>query len=348
MTFATIDLPFSGKPIVAAYQDGFGIVNVLGTNQWYQSDLFDLSTWQALNFTSADSKPDDVVALLSVQRNVWVLKEFDTEVWTNAGLPGFAFQRLQGVFIEFGCAAPFSASILGEEPIWLARNKEGAGMVVMMQGYSPKRVSTHAIEREIQSYSSIDDAIGFTYQQEGHLFYQLTFPTGDKTWVYDLTTGLWHQRASFENGQFHRHQANAYAFFKGQHVVGDYKSAKLFTFDMDTFTDCCNTKKWVRSWRALPKPTDTPVRFNSLRVDMETGAGVPDGTEPDVVLRWSDDGGHTWSNPRIESAGNTGETARRVMFKRLGSTRRNSGLDRIFELSSTDPFKVALIGGELE
>ena len=81
---------------------------------------------------------------------------------------------------------------------------------------------------------------------------------------------------------------------------------------------------------------------------MQTGIGVPDGTNPQAVLRHSDDGGHTWSPERYAGVGKTGETTRRVKFNRMGSTRRNNGLDRIFELSSTDPFPVALLGAELE
>ena len=146
---------------------------------------------------------------------------------------------------------------------------------------------------------------------------------------------------------FSRHWGNCFAYFGGLVVVGDYQSGNLYSLDMDTYTDNGTQRKWLRSWRALPKPTDTPIKFSSLRIDMQTGA-APDGTTPRCMLRWSDDGGATWSDYRIAPAGAPGQTALRVKFNRLGSTRRGSGLDRIFELSSTDPFKVALMGAELE
>ena len=117
---------------------------------------------------------------------------------------------------------------------------------------------------------------------------------------------------------------------------------------MNTLTDNGTPKKWVRSWRALPQAVFDPMTFSSLQIDMQTGIGIPDGTNPQVVLRWSDDGGHNWSNPRILAAGQIGKTALRVKANRLGSTRLNSGLDRIFELSSTDQFPVALIGADLQ
>lgn len=350
-----VALPFTGA-VAAAYQDGFGVVNQLGTNQWWQSDLFDFSTWDPLNFTSADAKPDNVVALGDVQREVWVLQENETSVWVNAGLPGFAFQRLEGVFEETGCAASFSVATAGDSLIWLAKSERGAGFVVMTNGYALIRISTFALETAIAGYIKtvgISDAIAYTYQQEGHLFYVLTFPAANATWCYDVTMSLaarqpqWAERLSFANGQFGRHWSNCHALFQNRNVVGDYRNGNLYLLDLDAQTDNGTPRKWLRSWRALAKPIYEPVRFDSLQIDMQTGIGVPSDGNPQMVLRWSDDDGHNWSNERFVSAGKTGQTAQRVKFNRLGSTRRNSGLDRIFELSSTDQFGVALIGAEL-
>lgn len=348
-----IPLPFNG-PVSASYQDGFGFVNVSGTNQWYQSDLFDLSVWQALNFSSADAKPDSIIAIGDIHREVFLFKQTNTEIWVNAGLPGFAFQRLDGPFIEMGCVAPFSVAKAGEVLLWLAQNDQGQGIVAMVEGYAARKVSSHAIDHAIQSYGTISDAIGYGYQQGGHLFYVLTFPTANATWVLDLTATeqakqpMWHQRAALSNGALNRHWGNCGVFFGGKNVVGDYLTGNLYAFDLNQQLDNGAQRKWLRSWRALPKPSEQPVRFNSLRIDMETGAGVPAGTTPQCMLRCSDDGGHTWPISRIAAVGPTGATANRVKFNRLGSTRRNTGLDRIFELSSTDQFKVALIGAELD
>lgn len=131
-------------------------------------------------------------------------------------------------------------------------------------------------------------------------------------------------------------------------VVGDYRNGNLYLLDPSALTDNGTQRKWLRSWRALAKPVRIPVKFNELAIDMETGADdIPEDTNPQAVLRWSDDGGHTWSNEKFAPVGTTGQTAKRVMFKRLGSTRRLTGLDRIFELSSTDQFKTALLGAEI-
>jgi hypothetical protein len=349
----TVPLPFAG-PVSASYQDGFGVVNVSGTDQWWQSNLFDLSIWDPLNFSSADAAPDDIVAIAELHEEQFLFKQTNTEVWINAGLPGFAFQRLAGVHIEMGCAAAFSVAKAGEALIWLAKNEQGEGTVQMVSGYQPRKISTKAIDGAIQSYSTISDAIGYAYQQNGHLFYVLTFPTANATWVYDVGESekagfpLWHSRAAFAGGKFSRHWSNCYAAFAGKCLVGDYRNGNIYAFNMNAQTDNGTPKKWVRSWRALPEPVYEPMTFESLQIDMQTGIAIADGTNPLAVLRWSDDGGHRWSNERFLAVGATGETARRVKANRLGSTRLNSGLDRIFELSSTDLFPVAIINADLQ
>lgn len=350
-----ITLPFlpNGQPISACQADGFGLINQPGTSVMWQSDELDLSVWRGLNFASADGDPDPIVALAQQHREIFVIKEVDIEIWTNVGSPGFVFARLTNIFIQAGAAAINSGAKVGETLVWLSRNSQGQGVVVQLQGYNPARVSTHAIEHAIQEYSTISDAIGMSYQQEGHQFYMLTFPTGNATWVYDATASaqagmpMWHQRAAFLNGQFGRHWANCAVAAYGLNLVGDYRNGNIYQLDLDQQLDNGTQRKWLRSWRALPQPSLDPVRFSELSIDMQTGIGVPDGAAPEVELRWSDDGGHNWANQVMTAAGPPGATAIRVRFDRLGSTRRNSGLDRIFELSSADQFPAALIGADL-
>ena len=219
VSLTQINLPFTQGPVSATYQDGFGLVNQSGTPNVWQSNSFDLSTWNALNYTDADATPDNVIALATLNREVRFFKEQHTEVWVDAGLAGFSFQRLEGVFIEHGCDAPFSVALAGQSLVWLARNAQGERICVQSVGYEPKRISTHAVEKEWASYPAVSDAIGYCYQQEGHTFYVIAFPSADATWSIELTDSamagepLWHQRAAFDplSGEFHRHYSNAYA-----------------------------------------------------------------------------------------------------------------------------------------
>jgi hypothetical protein len=351
-TLTSLSLPFP-SPTIAVYQDNFGLVLQGNTRTVWQSNVGDLNTWSALNFTTIDAQADLLVTVANLNDQVWFIKNTNTEVWQNAGLNGFAFQRIAGALIERGCWAPFSLAKTGDSLIWLARDAQGINTVVATSGYSVVPVSTEALSYELSSYSTTADAVAFAYQQEGHLFYQISFPTANKTWVFDVTASgrtkvpIWHQRASFAAGQFSRHLANDFALFNGLRVVGDYQNGNLYSYDLNVLTDNGAQRKWLRSWRATQQSASQPQRFSDLTITMETGAQVPDGTNPQLMLRYSDDGGHHWSNERFGSAGKTGETALRVKFNRLGSTKRNSGLDRIFELSSTDPFKVALLSAEL-
>lgn len=354
--FTQIVLPDTlTAPLTAASLDTFGLVNQQGTNIWWQSDSLDLTTWNALNFSFADALPSNVVAIKMFKRQLWLLKTDSVEIWVDQGLSGFAFSRLDGPFSHIGCAAPFSVSRVGDSIVWLTKSDHGQGQIVMATNYQPIRISNHAIERQIATYGKISDAFAYSYQQEGHLFYVITFPSANVTWAYDVTASqllgipCWHQRAALNvsTGQFDRHQSNCYAFFNGLHLVGDWRSGNIYSMDLNVLTDNGAPRKWLRTWRAMSEPTLQPTRFDALQIDMQTGIGVPPGTAPQCSLRWSDDGGHVWSNPMQAAVGPTGATAQRVKFNQLGSTRRNSGLDRIFELSSSDAFAVGLIGAEI-
>jgi hypothetical protein len=134
----------------------------------------------------------------------------------------------------------------------------------------------------------------------------------------------------------------------GRGVLGDYSSGNLYAFNPNTLTDNGTARRWLRRWRGLPAASEAAERFSALTVDMQTGIGVPDGTHPHVSLRWSDDGGHTWSSDRIVAVGRLGSTIKTVKFNRLGATRRFKSSDRTFELSSDDPFLVALLGADVE
>ena len=221
---------------------------------------------------------------------MWVFGTQTTEVWVDNGVAGFGFERLPGVFNESGCVAPATAIELGENVAWLGSTVDGRGIVMMSNGLNAQRISTHAIEREIQSYGNIADAFASTYQIQGHLFYVLTFPTGDATWCFDATTGLWHELASFDNGDFHRHRQNCAAQFNGNTIIGDFENGNLYQFDLNTQTDAGQKKKWLRSWPAQG-PGQISLRndrYVQLQVYMDTG-NDNDTPVPIRVLASSDE-----------------------------------------------------------
>jgi hypothetical protein len=299
---------------------------------------------------------------------------------------------------------------------WLGTDARGQGIVYRANGYTGVRISTHAVEYAIAQYGNISDAIAYTYQQEGHAFYVLTFPSGNATWVYDVATQAWHERAGWSDSGFMRHRSNCQCNFNGNIIVGDFENGNIYTFDLDVYADNGDIQKWLRSWRALPTGTNNLKRtaHHSLQLDCESGVGLnlypayeseyidtednkdlvaeyvqtylvtqsgvtltteagdgyeplgqydlPDvditgynlvttaypaapGYDPDVMLRWSDDGGHTWSNEHWSQMGKIGEYYRRVFWRRLGMTLKLR--DRVYEVSGSAPVKTTIMGAEL-
>jgi hypothetical protein len=232
---------------------------------------------------------------------------------------------------------------------WLGKDARGQGIVYKAAGYIGQRVSTHAIEWQMQEYADISDATGYTYQQDGHSFYVLNFPSADTTWVYDVATGAWHERASFVNGDFNRHRADNQMFFNSTTVVGDYQNGKIYEFDLNVYADDGAPQKWLRSWRALPTGANNLSRTiqHAMQLDCETGVGLVtgQGSDPQVMLRWSDDGGHTFSNEHWKSMGAIGKFGKRTIWRRLGATMKIR--DRVYEVSGTDPVRIYIMGAEL-
>jgi hypothetical protein len=305
------------------------------------------------------------------------------EVWYDAGLPDFPMARIQGAFNEIGCLAAYSVAKLDNGLFWLGTDQRGNGIVYRSKGYSGERVSTHAVEWQIQQYSNLSDAVGYTYQQDGHSFYVLNFPTANTTWVYDVATGAWHERAGWENDAFTRTRGNCQLNFNNEILIGDYRAGELYAYDPTVYSEAGTTQKWLRSWRALPTGQNNLTRTtqHSLQLDCQAGVGIsgadysylddgylatedsnliitedgnyimtqgalPEpGVNAQVMLRWSDDGGHTWSNEHWKSMGQIGQTGYRTIWRRLGMTLKLR--DRVYEISGTDPVQIAIMGAEL-
>lgn len=340
------DFPGAGT---VCYIDGYFVFNEPNSQKIWVTSLLNGTDIDPLDFASAEGSPDGVVGIIADHRELWVFGTNSVEVWSNTGNPDFPFSRIQGAFNELGCVAAYSIAKMDNGLFWLGQDARGQGIVYRANGYMGQRISTHAVEWQIQQYGNLSDAIGYTYQQDGHSFYVLIFPTANTTWVYDVSTQAWHERAGFVNGEFTRHRSNCQVFFNNEVLVGDYQNANVYAFDLNNFSDNNNVQKWLRSWRALPTGQNNLKRTaqHSLQLDLETGVGLNlgQGSDPQVMLRWSDDGGHTWSNEHWVSIGKIGEFYRRAIWRRLGMTMKLR--DRVYELSGTDPVKIAIIGAEL-
>ena len=439
--FAQItDADFPGA-VTVGYLDGYFVFNEPDSQRFWVTSLNDGTAVDPLDFASAEGNPDNIVSLMVDHREVWLFGNNTIEVWYNAGAADFPLERIQGAFMETGCLAPYSVAKLDNSVFWLGSDARGNGIVYRNNGYNAQRISTHAVEWQIQQYGVLNDAVGYSYQQDGHSFYVLTFPTAQATWVFDVATGAWHERAAWDGVQFRRHRSNCQANFAGQVLVGDWENGNVYAFDMTWHKDFVSEQRWLRSWRALPTGQNNLKRtaHHALQLDCEAGApfqnegivnwsAVSDGVlaaavmlqpqralwserfngrmigdvtndnllgsgdaleffrygagtitnttyiayirdavtpillnnpqkykgylvenlslgNPQVMLRWSDDGGHTWSNEHWAGMGMVGEYGKRVIWRRLGMTTKLR--DRVYEISGSDPVKIAIMGAEL-
>jgi len=342
------DVDFPGAQMVG-YVDGYFVFTEPNSQRFWITAILEGTSVDPLDFASAEGDPDNLVSLIIDHREIWLFGNNSIEVWYDAGAPTFPFQRIQGAVNEIGCSATYSVAKLDNSIFWLGGDKRGKGIIYRADGYTGKRVSTHAVEWQIQQYTTISDAVAYTYQQDGHAFYVLTFPTANATWVYDVSAQVWHERAGFVNGAFVRHRSNCQMQFNGTTIVGDYENSNLYAFDLDVYADNGEVQRWLRTWRALPTGQNNLKRtvHHMMQIDCETGTGLVtgQGSDPQFMLRFSDDGGHNWSNERWTSGGKIGSTNTRVIYRRLGMTLALR--DRVYELSGSDPVKIAIMGAEL-
>lgn len=311
---------------------GYFVVNNSGTGQFYISALRDGSEWDVLDFANAEASPDDVLALVTGYQELWLIGENTTEVWSHTGDAAFPFRRMGGAVIDYGIAAPYSLVQAGNTLFWLTDTLQ----VVCVNGYQPQRISTLAIESDIADYDTTSDAFAYAYSEAGHTFYILTFPTAGKTWCYDASTALWHERAYWQQdvAKFTRHRSNCYGQVFNKHLTGDYQSGVIYELRSDCFTDGDDL---IRRVRATDHLQTAVQRFtvDSLHVDMEVGSAIQledYGSEPQAMLRYSKDGGHTWTGENWATIGRVGNYGHRVIWRRLGQSRQ-----RVFELTITDP-----------
>lgn len=352
--FAQITDPaFLGADRVA-YIDGWFLFNQPGTANFYSTAPYAYTLMFAGSFFAKnDSSSGNVVTLMENNREAWIVGERHSEIWYDAGGTNFSFQRIPGAAPQIGCAAKHSIARLGDDLVWLGRSERGENVVVKTEQYSYLAITNRAIEHAISSYPYVADAIGYTYLEEGHLFYVLTFPTADATWVYDHTTSLatgtpaWHQRASYNQttGAFHRHRSNCYTNFQNLRLVGDYQSGQIHQLSRDIFTDAGDPLPAIRRAPHIWSKSDRKRLFySSLQIEFAPGVGlqVGQGVNPQAMLKQSNDAGATFGPERWTSIGLVGQTKNRAIWRRLSFAR-----DTVFEVTVTDPVKRDIIGASL-
>ncbi len=331
-----------------AFLDDYLIALTPDSKNFQISNLGDGTIWSGLDFSSNLGSADNVKAIANDHEYLYLLGSKRIAVYANSGNSDFPIVPVPGAFIEQGIRAIASLKRYSNTLIFYGENEHGRGSVYRLDGFIPKRVSTHATEQAWCKYARDDDAVAMVTERDGHGFYRLTFPTGNQTWVYDLATDMWHERASWDaqngvfNAQIQRH--GCYSDGRYYMVATD---GKIYREQNQTFTEDGRLIRRLRIAPVIANQNKT-VFVTRLEIVIDPGQGLDgDPTQPGVfprmMLRYSGDSGRTWSAELTAMAGRIGEYSRQVVFDQLGS-----GRAWVPEIAVTDPINWVLIAAQIE
>jgi hypothetical protein len=346
-TFTTLPLtgPLTFGQVV--YLDGYILTQEPGTRRVWYAEPLNPVVWPGANVLQAEGRADNTVTLLSDHSQLWIFGTQTIEPWDTTGNSLAPFARNASAFVEQGCETPWSAVALDETIYFLGGTPRGEGPVWGMKGYTPERVSTHAMESAMSAMETVGDCIAQAARHGGHAWLVLDFPTGGETWAYDTATHAWMELAALaDDGTLLPYPCNMHCSAFAEHLWGSRETGALYIWDIDyhKYGDgprlCRRTAPHVRA-------DQKRIRHREFRLEAEAGVGldggVVPGSTPQAMLRYSDDGGHVWSQGRWRSLGKIGATTQQAVWLQLGQSR-----SRAYEVSVTDPVKVVFLAAYLE
>lgn len=340
-TLAEVTTNVIGTPIDITFQDGYGILGY-ADGKFQITDSYDFTTLDALDFATAESNPDGMLRVLADHGELVLAGEKTTEFWGNSGGQDFPYTNQRGSTLEFGLVAPWSLVKYNDSLVGLFKNAMGQCQVMVMAGHALRKISSQEMDHNINSYSAVADATGFSYMLGGHPMFQLNFPTAGKSWLYDASTEMW---SPLEYGlQGERHRGEILIDYLGEQRVTDYATGDIYTIDPDAYTDNGTPIAREIVGRHFFKDFDR-VAIHKLQVDFEVGVGLNtgQGSDPQAMLQVSKDNGRTWGAERWASIGSIGSYFKRVIWRMLGT-----GRDWVFKIRVTDPVKVVITSAAID
>jgi len=319
-----------------AYLDQYAIYAPSGAS-FYISALGASGSIDDLDFASAEAMPDSLAAFVVCNRQLYLFGSKSTEIWLNTGAADFPMQRYEGMVMSVGCVAAYSARVLNGSPVWLGSDNSGSGSVWMANGYQPQRISTRAVEEALKQADDLSSATAYVHQWRGSFFYCLNVPGLATTWVYDALSQAWHERADFEAGAYSQHRVMGCMTFAGRDLALG-SDGVLYEWSATANSNAGDTL--IRERISPHNATQESARlfFGAFEVDCDRGAGGV------AMLRYSNDGGATWTDWRQRPLGELGKYRNRLRWSLNGAAR-----DRVWHLRCTDdvPFNVvhAFAGG---
>ncbi len=340
-TLVVVTINLIGVPIDVTFQDGYGILGY-ADGRFQITSAYAFQTLDALDYATAESNPDGIARVIADHGEVVVAGTETVEFWGNSGGQDFPYSNQRGSTLEFGLAAASSLVKYNDSLAGLFKNRMGQVQIMMMAGHALKKISSQELDYLINKYTSVSDATAYSYMLGGHPMYQINFPSEGKSWLFDASTELWSPLESGLGGG--RHRGEIHVDYLNKPRITDYMTGDVYTLDADTYTD---------NGTSIPREIITRhfgnnlerLAVTKLQVDFETGVGLitGQGSDPQAMMSYSEDNGHTWSNEDWTTLGAIGEHYVRAIWRRLGMA-----YDWVFKIRITDPVKVVITAGAID
>lgn len=340
-TLAVVTVNLIGIPIDVTFQDGYGILGY-ADGRFQITSAYAFQTLDALDYATAESNPDGIARVIADHGEVVIAGTETVEFWGNSGGQDFPYSNQRGSTLEFGLAAASSLVKYNDSLAGLFKNRMGQVQIMMMAGHALRKISSQELDYLINKYTSVSDATAYSYMLGGHPMYQINFPSEGKSWLFDASMELWSPLESGLSGG--RHRGEIHVDYLNKPRITDYTTGDVYTLDADTYTD---------NGTSIPREIITRhfgnnlerLAVTKLQVDFETGVGLitGQGSDPQAMMSYSEDNGHTWSNEDWTTLGAIGEHYVRAIWRRLGLA-----YDWVFKIRITDPVKVVITAGAID
>lgn len=295
--------------------------------------------WNPLDQGTKEGFPDNVARVLADHQELWLFGDATTEGWGSTTDADNPFLRRDSAVMPMGIAARWTAVNLIDGPAWLGGDPHSGAVAYRARGFQPMRVSTHAVEQAWREYSKVSDARAYVYTEAGHTFWVISFPTGNATWVYDLTTNMWHERGYWNGSALDHSMARCHAFCYGLHLAGSRLNGKILDYSLEMLQEDAATLPRIRT---APHLSDEDKQIFHHRVSLDIDDF--DNSHDEAKLEWSDDAGQTWSTPRNpDTSSAIPKKKRRLTWRRLGAAR-----DRIYRVTFNQSAPLTLIGANID
>lgn len=325
----------NGSPQFVNYIDGYFVVTT-DQKKFIVSSLNDGTQWSALDFGSAEVDPDGIVAPFVFKNQLYIAGESTIESFENIGGAGFPFQRINGFVIDKGCKAPFSIAVFNSSVFWVGQGQDEGVSVWQLEGSGARKVSTTPVDNMLQELTDEQQSSIFSwaYGEKGHFF--IGFSSDTFTLVYDMTTGLWHERESqvvdtLGNERTQRCRYNSIVSAYGRLLVGDSEDGTIGAIDRNNYTEYDLPLRAFFSTSPLFNLGNS-FTVPKLEIFCQPGVGNVDCLEPVVNIRVSKNG-YQFTDYKKISMGKAGKYESRQIRRHIGRVNRYC----IFEFLISDP-----------